>query len=324
MRLGSAKAIIVLALSVMAGTTFAVASEPEDAGWAFPEPSSTSNASPAAPEGGFSVPGSAYRYSASDIRNLYQAVDWFPALRVGAPRPVLQGRTAGAMACGYCHLPDGQGRPENAAIAGLPAAYIVEQVRAFHDGLRKGARPAWRASALMTQTAKLAEPDAVEAAARWFEAQPYAKAFRLIEGREIDAAVAGPGVYVHGPGGGREPLGKRIVEIPNDFARFELRDNRPGYTIFVPEGSIERGRALAETGGGGRFAPCATCHGAGLKGGLGPPLAGRYPAYLFRQMIGFSTGDRRSEAAAPMIETASKLRTGDMIALAAFASSLTP
>jgi cytochrome c553 len=34
-----------------------------------------------------------------------------------------------AWACAYCHLPNGQGRPENPPLAGLPVAYIAEQVR---------------------------------------------------------------------------------------------------------------------------------------------------------------------------------------------------
>jgi cytochrome c553 len=176
----------------------------------------------------------------------------------------------------------------------------------------------------MARTAQATGADDLQAAAHWFEAQRYSPAFRLVEAREIDAVAPAGGLYMPRPGGGREQLGDRIVEIPNDVERFELRDNRPGYTIAVPEGSIARGRALAETGGGGRVTPCAACHGAGLKGALGPPLAGRYPAYLFRQLLGFARGDRHSAAAAPMTDTAAKLKPEEMIALAAYASSLKP
>jgi hypothetical protein len=40
-------------------------------------------------------------------------------------------------ACGFCHLPNGLGRPENSSLAGLPASYIVQQVADFKSGARK-------------------------------------------------------------------------------------------------------------------------------------------------------------------------------------------
>jgi cytochrome c553 len=317
--------IAAIAACALAGSALAIeAGQGASVAWAFPEPPPAAKEAPPAPEGGFTVPGSTQRYLAADLHNLFRAVDWFPERRSAAPTIVLEGRRPGPMACGYCHLPDGQGRPENAALAGLPAAYIVQQVQAFHDGVRKGAQPAWLASVLMGRTAQAVDADDVQAAAHWFEAQKYTRAFHLVEAQEIDAVAPAGGLYILRPGGGRESLGDRIVEIPNDVERFELRDNRPGFTISVPPGSIARGRALAETGGEGRFTPCAACHGAGLKGGLAPPLAGRYPAYLFRQLLGFSRGDRHTAAAAPMIETAAKLKPNEMVALAAYAASLAP
>jgi len=53
------------------------------------------------------------------------------------PEVVARGRKPQVHACGYCHLPDGQGRPENAPLAGLPAAYIEAQVAAFRSGARR-------------------------------------------------------------------------------------------------------------------------------------------------------------------------------------------
>ena len=201
---------------------------------------------------------------------------------------------------------------------------MIQQVKEFHDGARVGANPTWTPIAHMRQASQAASAQEVEAAARWFAAQRYVPAFRLVEAREIMAVKPLVGVYAPRPGGGRELLGERIVEVPNDLVRFELRDNRPGYTVYVPPGSIARGRTLAETGGSGRFAPCASCHGPGLKGDFGPPLAGRYPAYLFRQFLAFSGGGRHGAGAAPMGEIASKLKPDEMIALSAYAASLAP
>ena len=69
-----------------------------------------------------------------------------PLQRAGlvSPRPiprcptiVAHGRKPEVFACGYCHLPNGQGRPENASLAGQPADYIVQQVEDMREGTRK-------------------------------------------------------------------------------------------------------------------------------------------------------------------------------------------
>jgi cytochrome c553 len=56
------------------------------------------------------------------------------------PRPmpdiVAKGRKPKVIACAYCHTPTGQGRPENSALAGLPEAYIKEQLDDFRAATR--------------------------------------------------------------------------------------------------------------------------------------------------------------------------------------------
>ncbi len=55
---------------------------------------------------------------------------------------------------------------------------------------------------------------------------------------------------------------------------------------------------LAATGDNGRTQPCAGCHGADLRSGPqleGPPLAGRFASYLFRQLYGFQSGARAGD-----------------------------
>jgi cytochrome c553 len=317
------------ALAVMAAATVAwaaVAAGPpgQTFAWAFaPFPPPPPGKAKAPPRQGLSVPGSTRRYDEDKV-TLFEAVDWFPDRHPAAPALVLQGRKPDAMACGYCHLPDGQGRPENAALAGLPAAYIAEQVRDLRSGARTGAEPDWLPTRFMGRVAKAVSDPEVAQIARYFSGIRYEKVFRLVETRDIPAVTPIGGLYGPKPGGGRERLGARIIEVPNDVDRFELRDNRPGYTVYVPEGAIARGRALAEDGGNGRFPACATCHGAGLRGGLGPPIAGRYPAYLFRQLLGFSTGGRTGPDAAAMAPVARQLKPDEMIALAAYAASLKP
>jgi cytochrome c553 len=89
-------------------------------------------------------------------------------------------------------------------------------------------------------------------------------------------------------------------------------------------GSVERGRRLATTGDG-RTLACAGCHGPGLRGvGEVPPIAGRSPTYLMRQLVAFRTGARDTPAAGPMRTVVAQLDVDEMIALAAYVGSVQP
>ena len=55
-----------------------------------------------------------------------------------------------------------------------------------------------------------------------------------------------------------------------------------------------------------------------------PPIAGRSPTYLLRQMLAFKNGTRSGEAAKQMDPVIEKLELEDMIALAAYVGSLYP
>jgi len=85
--------------------------------------------------------GGGYALFQVDLRRSFRSAISFSCSAISAlilldppmPRIVAHGRDD-AWACAYCHLPNGQGRPENAPLAGLPAAYIVEQVNAQSCG----------------------------------------------------------------------------------------------------------------------------------------------------------------------------------------------
>ena len=125
--------------------------------------------------------------------------------------------------------------------------------------------------------------------------------------------------------GGTEPLGRRIVEMPDDVVQFELRDSQAQFSAYVPVGSIAKGEALAKTGGSGATIACDTCHGPDLKGvGPIPGIAGRSPSYIVRQLYDIQQGARAGEASALMKPTVEKLTQDDMISLAAYVSSLEP
>ena len=88
--------------------------------------------------------------------------------------------------------------------------------------------------------------------------------------------------------------------------------------------SIEKGRALATTGGG-KTVQCASCHGPELKGvGAIPALAGRSPTYLVRQLYDFKHGARKGAESPQMKPTVENLAIQDMIALGAYVASLAP
>jgi len=110
-----------------------------------------------------------------------------------------------------------------------------------------------------------------------------------------------------------------------DLRRHELHDPMAEYVAYVPRGSLARGRALAAGDARHGVKGCASCHGADLRGvQLVPPIAGRSPSYLLRQLIGFRTGARNGATSAPMHEVATTLSIQDMVAAAAYAGSRAP
>ena len=47
-----------------------------------------------------------------------------------------------------------------------------------------------------------------------------------------------------------EPIGQRIISVPEDQARARMRDPNSGFISYVPPGSLARGKTIVETGGG--------------------------------------------------------------------------
>jgi len=127
------------------------------------------------------------------------------------------------------------------------------------------------------------------------------------------------------PAGGTEPLGNRIITLPQDPARVELRDPHSGFIAYVPPGSLKKGEDLVTKGGAGKTVACNICHGDGLKGlGDVPGIAGVHPIYVVRQLYNIKVGANSSSAAAQMKKVVEKLTDDDMIAIAAYTASLAP
>jgi cytochrome c553 len=165
----------------------------------------------------------------------------------------------------------------------------------------------------------------VLAAAEYFAALKSKRIIKVVESEVIPKTGPSRLFYVKDSAGGTEPLGRRIVEMPDDVHQFELRDSRATFTAYVPVGSVAKGEALAKTGGSGTTIACNICHGPELKGvGPIPPIAGRSPTYIVRQLYEFRHGGRAGSASALMKQSVEKLSLDDMIALAAYVGSLDP
>ena len=71
--------------------------------------------------------------------------------------------------------------------------------------------------------------------------------------------------------------------------------------------------------GGGKTMSCTLCHGFDLKGiGDTPPIIGRSPSYVYRQLNDVKRGARNGPTAARMKAIVEKLDEGDMIAIASY------
>ena len=125
--------------------------------------------------------------------------------------------------------------------------------------------------------------------------------------------------------GGTEPIGHRIIEIPEDPFRTANRDPHSPFLAYVPPGSIAKGEALVKTGGSGKTIQCAICHGDQLQGlGEVPRIAGLQPVYIARQLICIQNGSSAGTAVELMKKAVSNLSEDDIISISTYLGSLPP
>jgi cytochrome c553 len=267
------------------------------------------------------MPGSDKQYTQAQIDDGFNPPDWYPGDHPAMPSIVASGMQPAVRACALCHLPTGAGHPESSGLAGLPASYIVRQMADFKNGHRKGVR-----TGVMIGFAKAIFDDDTRAAAEYFASLKPKPWTKVVETDTVPQTFIGSGAmrFVT-PGGGSEPIGNRIIVVPQDPARATSRDARSGFIDYVPTGSIKRGEALVTTGGDGKTVPCAICHGPTFKGlGEIPPLAGSTGIYLVRQLNDMQTGNRTGTQVELMKQVVAKLSAEDMVAIAAYLTSREP
>lgn len=270
------------------------------------------------------VPDSDARFTLTQIRDLNFCPDWHPGDHPPIPEIVAIGRKPGVLACGSCHRADGSGGPENARLAGLPAAYIRQQMADFKSGARQTSVPGRNPDRMVREVATAITSEEVGIAADYFSALRPRSAVRVVEALQVPRTRVVDWHLAVASTPGLEPLGNRIIEVPENLEQFERRDGRSRWIAYVPPGSVQQGRQLA-TSGGDKTLPCGTCHGPDLKGVSPiPGIAGRSPSYIIRQLYDFRAGARAGAGSTLMKPVVEKLAMDDMIALAAYVASLSP
>jgi cytochrome c553 len=291
--------------------------------WAYPD--HFSHGAPADANQMQHLPGSKLSLTKAQINDIWTVPDWYPDIHPPMPPIVSQGRRPDVFSCGHCHLPNGQGRPENASVAGLPEAYIIQQMADFKNGLRKGSDPEMASVTNMVKLAKSATDEDVKAAAAYFSSFKLKPWIRVVEADEVPKTKPEGGMMVVIEGGGNEPIGNRVIEVSENLERTELRDPTSGFVAYVPKGSLAKGKDLVTTGGSGKTMPCTSCHGPDLKGTASvPSISGRSPSQMARQIIDFQNGSRNGAMAPMMKGVVSKLTMEDIVAITGYLASQQP
>ena len=291
------------------------------------------------------VDGSNLAFSLAEIRNVDNptgggnVVDWFPDDHPNPmPDVVRQGPAAlgkAGRACGSCHLSDGSGRPENASPAGLPAGYILRQLNDFKSDLRHSSDARKANTNTMTMLAKAMSDEEMKQAAEYFASVTWRPHVRVVETNLVPKTQIQGELFIPTGEEGAEPIGNRIIEVPTDVEQNQvLRSSHGTWIAYVPVGAIRKGKELVTNGGmkivngqivQGKTTACGACHGEDLLGVAPdvPPLAGRSPSYLARQIFDIQQGARNGSNSnvTLMRMVVDKLAAEDIINITAYLSS---
>ena len=324
--------VILVALPLVVTVAVRAATTAQMPDWAYaipapappPAPGVTPPPNPAATDTTLrTVPGSTLQVP----RNRINQADWFPEDHPAMPSIVANGRVGdpNATACSLCHYPNGKGRPENASVAALPVSYFLQQLEDFRHDLRKSAESRKANTARMALIAKSLTPEEMRQAAEYFGSMKWTPWVRVVETSTVPKMVSRGGIWIpiEGEGAGKEPIGMRVIETPENAEMTEvLRNPRSGTIAYVPMGSIKKGENIVKTGANGRTVACGECHGADLMGmGPVPGIAGRSPSYLTRQLYDMQAGARNGEWTQLMKPVVAKLTSEDLVNIVAYVSS---
>jgi cytochrome c553 len=335
---------ITFALAVVLAAGVIAAQQPASPSpWAygFDGPAPATAPAPAAPGGArgagpaaapdtslHQLQGSTLSFTPAQIRDGYGPADWYPGDHPQMPDIVAHGRRdAQVNACALCHYPNGKGRAENAGVSGLPYSYFVQTMMDFKNDLRKSADTRKGNTNRMIAFAKAMTDDEIKAAATYFGAIKWTPWVRVVETDTVPKTRIAGGLFLtlEGAEAGKEPIGQRIIEVPEKTEETEtLRNPHSGFIAYAPPGSIKKGEALVMNGAG-KTTQCGVCHGQDLEGlGPVPGIAGRSPSYIVRQLHDMQIGTRKGVWTDLMKPVVAKLTAEDMLNIAAYTASRVP
>ena len=235
--------LAALAISAAASTILLAANDGPPPPWAYGFPSAaaavaTPPPSPPAPAAASApdlakrkLAGSAQMFTLAEIRDGFGPADWFPEDHPRMPEIVAHGKRPDVRACSLCHYPNGKGRPENAGVAGLPVSYFVQTMLDFKNEARKSADSRKANTNLMVAYAKAMTEDEIKSAAEYFGAMKWTPWIKVVEAATVPKTRIAGGMFLRLEGNDTEPIGDRIIEVPDDTERTEsLRDPRSGFT----------------------------------------------------------------------------------------------
>jgi cytochrome c553 len=216
--------------------------------------------------------------------------------------------------------------------------YIASQLGDFRNGNRKNSV----GNTIMVAIAQALTTTETKAAADYYSGLKLKPWIKVVEARSAPRTrIIEGNLRLPNAPAATEALGERIVEVPEDPSRTRLYDSHAGFVAYVPLGSLKRGEHLVTTGGAtmvqgkkvaGKTMECSQCHGRDLRGmpaGPGapsptPPLAGRSPTYIVRQLYDMQQGARRGANAELMKPVVAQLTRTDIISIASYLASRTP
>lgn len=272
--------------------------------------------------------GSTRAYTFIQIEDSFGPADWYPGDHPSMPEtPVAKGRKPDVRACAWCHLPNGLGHPQSSSLAGLSADYMTRQLADFKTGNRHSSV----GNSIMATISRAMTTQEAEAAVMYYSRLRRKPWIRVVESTMVpQTVIVEGGLRIQREPEQLEPLGNRIVEVPQYPARTRLYDSHSPFIAYVPPGSITRGKDFVAAPKNAVM--CTECHGKDLKGAAQAPettipvpgLTGRSPTYIVRQLYDFHSGARSGPGAELMKPIAAQMTLRDMMDAAAYLGSLAP
>ena len=144
----------------------------------------------------------------------------------------------------FAICPTGKAGLRTLASQGLPAGYIIQQMADYKNGLRKSSEPKMGPPGIMLGIGKSANDEEVKAAAEYFSSMKFKPWIGVVETETVPKTKVAGWMFVALEPDGKEPIGQRIIEMPEDLERTELRDSASRFIAYVPPGSIKERRGV--------------------------------------------------------------------------------